>query len=916
MSNKTSVNEKGYLELDMTEYHTPADVARVANANMDIVATRTGEGGGSGVPGPRGPKGDKGDPFTYSDFTPEQLEALRGPKGDQGLPGPKGDPGVQGLQGEQGLPGEPGAKGDKGDPGQKGEPGIPGVQGPKGDKGDQGIPGPQGEKGDPGQQGPIGLTGPQGPIGPKGDTGDPGPKGDRGETGPVGPQGTPGRDGLTTSISLNGELYTQEDGVITLPPLSSGGGSANISNLHLNDLLYYTDEREKNPEWEGVDLFSISGGTVKFNETPAVYYRIPALTVTAKNTLIAFADVRYDTASDNDGRVSTFCRRSEDLGKTWGQPIEVAKYPTTGSDPVSSTSRTMDSTVISSNSGKVFCLNGAWKSGSSNWATATDTPDPNWQLKLSVSTDDGKTWTTTNLNETLELPSDLVSMLGGVGQGIQMYDSTLVFPVQMNKRTDGASRVCAGVLYSKDDGTTWTLCEGEATATSGENNVVELVPGVLLMNARNGNARQTFITYNMGKTWSVYDPMNGKIGNGSPGCQGSSTKIKLINGKEVFLHSSPINHNDNYTRDNITLYASYDWANYDLIKTYYPKTGDARGAGYSCLATAVVSGQYCLFAVYERQGNIAFRNLSDCLEVIASRCEQKSNGLDRTFESDKQGLVDLYSTLHKYESRLLDLIKKGVTSEFPFNSEENPTVSNDKLAVKPVRFSGNTVVDEGTKTVTWSFKNVTCTEDGVFVFPGVSNSYIYTDNYVPNIDFTVDFNVYVEKATSTNWNYLFCVGRRDSVPACGLAVDGTDTWNPAFDETGSNTYKDSRGSFLGKWTHITIVKSASKGMLIYQDGKLVQTYSEGTGTVGGSSMMILGNNTSFQKIFNGKISDFKVYERILTDQEILALYKLSTGSVAVSDINSYSMWVGTQAEYDALSVKDSKTVYMIKEDVM
>lgn len=51
-----------------------------------------------------GPKGDKGDPFTYNDFTPEQLEALTGPKGDpftyedftpeqlESLRGPKGDP--------------------------------------------------------------------------------------------------------------------------------------------------------------------------------------------------------------------------------------------------------------------------------------------------------------------------------------------------------------------------------------------------------------------------------------------------------------------------------------------------------------------------------------------------------------------------------------------------------------------------------------------------------------------------------------------------------------------------------------------------------------------------------------------------------------------------------------------------------
>lgn len=34
----------------------------------------------------KGPKGDKGEPFKYSDFTPAQLEALRGTKGSQGTP--------------------------------------------------------------------------------------------------------------------------------------------------------------------------------------------------------------------------------------------------------------------------------------------------------------------------------------------------------------------------------------------------------------------------------------------------------------------------------------------------------------------------------------------------------------------------------------------------------------------------------------------------------------------------------------------------------------------------------------------------------------------------------------------------------------------------------------------------------------
>ena len=35
----------------------------------------------------KGPKGDKGEPFRYSDFTPEQLLALKGPKGDPGSGG-------------------------------------------------------------------------------------------------------------------------------------------------------------------------------------------------------------------------------------------------------------------------------------------------------------------------------------------------------------------------------------------------------------------------------------------------------------------------------------------------------------------------------------------------------------------------------------------------------------------------------------------------------------------------------------------------------------------------------------------------------------------------------------------------------------------------------------------------------------
>ena len=43
-----------------------------------------------GLQGPQGEPGLKGDPFTYADFTPEQLQALKGPKGDKGEDGRDG----------------------------------------------------------------------------------------------------------------------------------------------------------------------------------------------------------------------------------------------------------------------------------------------------------------------------------------------------------------------------------------------------------------------------------------------------------------------------------------------------------------------------------------------------------------------------------------------------------------------------------------------------------------------------------------------------------------------------------------------------------------------------------------------------------------------------------------------------------
>ena len=132
----------------------------------------------------RGEKGDKGDAFTYSDFTAEQLAALKGEKGDTGAQGPKGDKGDTGSQGPKGDKGDTGPAGSDGTnatitgatatvDSNTGTPSVTVTMGGtesartfafafknlKGAKGDTGSQGPQGDVGPKGETGATGATG-------------------------------------------------------------------------------------------------------------------------------------------------------------------------------------------------------------------------------------------------------------------------------------------------------------------------------------------------------------------------------------------------------------------------------------------------------------------------------------------------------------------------------------------------------------------------------------------------------------------------------------------------------------------------------------------------------------------------------------------------------------------------------------
>lgn len=196
-----------------------------------------------------GEKGIKGDSFTFDDFTPEQLDAL---KGEQGIEGSKGDEGLPGADGSatmyeadapdpDAVPGDLwfntdfgqlyvllqsgvwtmanaaaiGAKGERGDGLDYDTMTPEEIAALKGNRGNEGSPGPGGGDGPPGPPG-AGSQGPPGPPG-AGSQGPPGPPGPGGGSGPPGPPGS-------VSNNVSGTLYVSNHVYAQYTSGGAGGG--------------------------------------------------------------------------------------------------------------------------------------------------------------------------------------------------------------------------------------------------------------------------------------------------------------------------------------------------------------------------------------------------------------------------------------------------------------------------------------------------------------------------------------------------------------------------------------------------------------------------------------------------------------------------------------------------------------------
>jgi len=299
-------------------------------------------------------------------------------------------------------------------------------------------------------------------------------------------------------------------------------------------------------------------------------YRIPALVVSAKGTVLAICEGRKNGPQD-DGDIDLLVKRSSDGGTTWSRQIiiheEGGDAPITIGNPC----------PIVDRHGAIHLL---------------FTRD-NKRLFHAKSTDDGQTWSQpeehTAILKALDYP--LVRIATGPVHGIQLRSGRLVAPIWVCDRrredrdkepTNGRYR--SGVIYSDDDGRTWKTANLVRPDLSrlNEATVIERKDGSLGLNMRGHDLGFRALTASTdgGVTWSS------PVLDRSLPCPTCQASILHLSGREA-IFSNPASNR----RTNLTV----RWSDDEGRTWRYSRVLNAGPSGYSDLAITKDARLLCLY---------------------------------------------------------------------------------------------------------------------------------------------------------------------------------------------------------------------------------------------------------------------------------------------------------------------------------
>ena len=333
-------------------------------------------------------------------------------------------------------------------------------------------------------------------------------------------------------------------------------------------------------------------------------YRIPALAVTPKGTVLAFCEGRKNGGGDS-GDIDTVLKRSADNGATWGalQTVWDDSANTCG-NPCA---------VADRDTGTVWLLS-TWNRGDDGEGAiiARKSKDTR-RVFVTCSTDEGVTWAKPREITADVKPTNWTWYATGPGSGIQIeqgaHKGRLVIPC--DHIASDSKHYDSHVIYSDDHGKSWRLGGSTPQHQVNECEVVELTGGRLMLNMRNYDrtkkSRQTAVSSDGGLTWTQQRLDPALI---EPICQAAIERFPATakkNGGSI-LFSNPASEKG---RQNMTVRTSFDdgqtWPKARVLHagpsaySDLAVLGDGRAA---CLYEAGVRNAYetIIFVAFEPEG--------------------------------------------------------------------------------------------------------------------------------------------------------------------------------------------------------------------------------------------------------------------------------------------------------------------------
>lgn len=314
-------------------------------------------------------------------------------------------------------------------------------------------------------------------------------------------------------------------------------------------------------------------------------YRIPAVVVTKKGTVLAFCEARE---AGDTGDIDLLVKRSKDNGSTWSDELVVWNdEQNTCGNPCP---------VVDMETGRIW-LATSWNDGSDGETAIIHKTSRSPRLPfICYSDDDGLSWSKPVSMGDAARDTSWGWYATGPGIGIQVkngiYKGRLVIPAN-HSYNDPAGKIRKGpygygahVLFSDDHGKTWKR-SAPITPGCNESQVTELSDGTLMMNMRSYNekfSRAISTSKDGGATWS---PIGHDYQLTESVCQASILNFGSLLGKSAHLFLNPA---VSTGRTHMTLKTSFDncrsWSNSRLVY--------AGPCGYSSI-TRLPDGRIGLF---------------------------------------------------------------------------------------------------------------------------------------------------------------------------------------------------------------------------------------------------------------------------------------------------------------------------------